>query len=130
MGAGVDLAIGVVDAAGNGQNVGGRSEKVGPAAEVFKGTFCAGKGTFCAGNSPDPPPARVEDTPSGTPLAECIWVTTLHPTSFASTWLVSGRGHLPGLVSDPDGGRMDEFKGVGITANSSVLKTELSRANG
>ena len=125
MGAGVDLAIGVVDAAGNGQNVGGRSEKVGPAAEVFKDTFCAG-------NSPDPPPARVEDTLSGTPLAECIWVTTLHPTSFASTWLVSGRGHLPGLVVDSDAGRADDFEinfagVVGTEANSKELRNSSVR---
>ena len=124
MGAGVDLAIGVVDAAGTGQNVGGRSEKVGPAEKVFEHTF------FCMGNSQDPPPARVGDMFAGMLLVECIWGTALHSTSFAFAWLVSGRGHLPGLVLDEIGGRIDDSIGVGITANSVGLKTSLSRESG
>ena len=98
IGAGVENAIGVVDAAGIGRVSGASDENFG---DSFPGT-----------TTTDPPPA-----PAGagdgldvlnlgkflahavsSPLAERVWVTASRSTSFYKAWLVSGREHLPGLV--------------------------------
>ena len=81
--------MGVVDAAGNGHIVGGASENVGP-AKVFEGKLgCAFNRAVT--NVPDTPPERAREF-AATPLAGSPGCTALLPTSFASAWLVRGRG--------------------------------------
>ena len=128
IGAGVDLDIGVVDAAGSGQTVGGTFEKVGPAKD-FEDLF--GCTVDCTVTFPIPPPERARDS-FASPLAECSGRTAPHPTSFASAWLISGRWLLPGLEYDSVDGRCGDswvnFAGItGPQADSrKVVKSSLS----
>ena len=120
IGAGVDVEIGVVDAAGSGHTFGGRSEK-----QSFE------RLDFWAITPSDPPPERAERDVA-MPLVDSNGATTVLSTSFALPWLVSGREDLPGLVIDSDAGRADDFEinfagVVGTGANSKELRNSSVR---
>ena len=99
IGAGVDVAIGVVEAAGTGRTTRIPLEML---AETFRtGTLTASGFTSPPGPSEGDAKELVE--PSGGKSTRCS-------TSFALAWLVSGRGHLPRLVLDSNDGRADDSK--------------------
>jgi hypothetical protein len=97
--------MGVVEAAGIGQTSGS-------AVEILQVV------TRVIGSTTSPPP-RARGTAS---------------TSFGCTCLISGRGHLPGLVPgrtiDSGGTGANSCKGEGIAANSGELQIPTSMVNG
>ena len=50
--------------------------------------------------------------------------------SFAFAWLFSGRGHLPGLITNSEGGAAANFNGWGTEADSKEVQTSPSNVSG
>ena len=87
-GAGTDVAIGVVDAAGTGTTAGN-------SFEIFAQAFWTGiAGRKDVTSPPWPAEGEAAELEGRSTGKSCC------PTSFAFAWLFSGRGHLPGLVSN------------------------------
>ena len=111
-GAGTDVAIGVVEAAGTGVMTGG-------AEEIFAQAFLAGISTRTGVTSPPWPTegeaAELVERSEGKSC--CV------RTSFAFAWLFSRRGHLPRLVSNSKVDRDVDFGAIsGLIANSKDLR--------